>query len=175
MNISVGDLSIRAFRTPDLDALFSEANNPKVARWLSNSFPVPYLRESGEWWIEKCQNDEPTSSFAICRNDVVIGGIGVGIMSDIWSKCGELGYWLGEDHWGQGIVTLLLPQFVVSCFANYDLERIEAWVHEANGGSARVLLKSGFTLEGVMRSRVFKNGETADASLFSILKDEVPK
>ena len=33
------------------------------------------------------------------------GGNGISPLSDVYRRCGEIGYWLGAAYWGRGIVT----------------------------------------------------------------------
>ena len=65
---------------------------------------------------------------------------------------GELGYVLGSEYWGRGIVTEAVKMAAKSVFAEREnLERIEALVDVDNVGSQRVLEKVGFQREGVLR------------------------
>jgi len=171
--ITIGNLEIKQYCKDDLENLLKVADNPKVARWLSDVFPSPYTREDGEWWINHCLEQSPQRDFAITKDDRVIGGIGAIAMAGEYRLTGEVGYWIGEEYWGQGILPTVLPLFVKWMFDEFGLERIEAPVFAPNIGSARVLEKSGFTFEGTQRNRVVKNGEVLDAKSYSILKDEV--
>ena len=56
----------------------------------------------------------------------------------------EVGYWIGKEHWGKGIATRALAQFldVVA-----DRRPLYAWVAAHNLGSIRVLEKCGFTTD----------------------------
>jgi RimJ/RimL family protein N-acetyltransferase len=54
----------------------------------------------------------------------------------------EIGYWVGKQHWGKGVATAAVGEFV-----GVVTERpLYAWVAEHNTGSIRVLEKCGFTL-----------------------------
>ena len=57
-------------------------------------------------------------------------------------------------------------------FAAFDIVRIYAEPFAHNAGSRGVLEKAGFTLEGIMRKGVFKNGELCDYCMYSLLKGE---
>ncbi len=43
---------------------------------------------------------------AIVVDGKVIGSIGIFIKNDVCEKSGELGYWLSEDYWLQGITSI---------------------------------------------------------------------
>lgn len=48
---------------------------------------------------------EPVTVFAVEVNKEAAGGIGLHPQHDIQRKNAELGYWLAETYWGQGIIT----------------------------------------------------------------------
>ena len=55
-------------------------------------------------------------------------------------------------------------------FEEFDLMRLEAYVYHWNVGSMRVLEKTGFRKEAILKKRVFKDGEYVDEHVFSKLK-----
>ena len=58
-------------------------------------------------------------------------------------------------------------------FTTMGYKRIQAHVNVENIASRKLLLASGYTLEGVLRSKVKEdNGLFTDMALFSILNDE---
>ncbi|MDP6071748.1 MAG: GNAT family protein [SAR202 cluster bacterium] len=84
----------------------------------------------------------------------------------------EVGYWLGEPFWGKGIATMAISAIVDYAFAHFDLVRLYASVFEWNPASARVLEKAGFTLEGRECKSVTKDGQTIDALVYALVRDE---
>ena len=55
-------------------------------------------------------------------------------------------------------------------FSSLPLARLEAPVFAWNPASMRVLEKSGFAKEGVLRQSVFKDGELIDSVLYARLR-----
>lgn len=87
----------------------------------------------------------------------------------------EVGYWVGVDHWGAGLVTEALAAFTRWSFENIpELLRLEAGVFADNDASARVLEKCGYTFEGARRKAGFKNGQAFDIRMFGMLREECP-
>ena len=82
----------------------------------------------------------------------------------------ELGYWIGEAYWGQGIVTEAVNAMVKYTFEHFDVVRIYAGVFKGNIGSQVVLQKAGFTLESTISKGVIKNGILLDEHIYSIVK-----
>lgn len=150
------------------------ADNEKIAANLRNVFPYPYTRQDAENYVRSCA--ENTEERQLCRAIVAeghaIGSIGVFCGSDVYEKSAELGYWLAEDFWGKGIMTEAVRRICREAFAAFDIVRIYAEPFAHNAGSRGVLEKAGFTLEGIMRKGVFKNGELCDYCMYSLLKGE---
>ncbi|WP_394802161.1 GNAT family N-acetyltransferase [Pontibacter ruber] len=54
----------------------------------------------------------PPHILAIEVNGEAAGGIGLHPQPDIYRKNAELGYWLAEPYWGNGIISRAIPQMV---------------------------------------------------------------
>jgi RimJ/RimL family protein N-acetyltransferase len=78
---------------------------------------------------------------ALIARTIVSGGAVVGNVVS-WSQEGRqlVGYWVGKDHWGQGIATSALRLFV----SELPDRPLYAFVARHNVGSIRVLEKCGF-------------------------------
>lgn len=162
--------TLRSFTINDLDSLVKYANNPKIAKNLTDKFPNPYTKESGMTFIEFAIKQRPTNIFTIDINGEACGGIGIHPQEDIHCKNAELGYWLAEPFWGNGIISKAIPQIVEYSFKNFDITRIYARPFGTNIASQKVLEKAGFTLEGKFEKSLFKNGEFMDELIYAIRK-----
>lgn len=152
----------------DIDSLVKYANNPKIARFLTDAFPHPYTVENGLAFIAFATKDTPTRIFAIDINGEAVGGIGVHPQSDIQCKNAELGYWLGEPFWGQGIISKAIKQAVDFAFNTFDIDRVYARPFGTNIASQRALEKNNFIFEARFENALFKNGDYQDELFFSI-------
>lgn len=63
-----------------------------------------------------------------------------------------VGYNLLPQYWNQGYATEITKRIVKYVFESLSYERIEALALQTNTNSCKVLEKSGFTLEGVIRN-----------------------
>ncbi len=162
--------SIRPFETPDIESLMEYANNPKIAANLTNQFPHPYTRESGETFIEMAIQLNPPAIFAIDIKGKASGGIGLHVQKDIHIKNAELGYWLAEPFWGQGIMTKAVIHMVDYGFKNLDINRIFARPFGTNIASQKVLKNAGFVLEGKFKDTIYKNGQYLDELIYAVKK-----
>ena len=95
------------------------------------------------------------------------GGIGIHLLSDVYRKTAEIGYWLGEPLWGRGIAPDAVRAVVPAAFGTFDIARIQAGIFSENPASARVLEKCGFVREAVLRDAVFKNGRLMDEMIYA--------
>ncbi len=72
---------------------------------------------------------------------IVVGGLVAGYIGS-WDQDGKrlVASWIGREHWGKGIATRALREFVVI----EPIRPLHAWVAVHNVGSIRVLEKCGF-------------------------------
>lgn len=82
----------------------------------------------------------------------------------------ELGYYIGEEYWGRGIMTKAVKQICEYVFEHSDIIRIYAEPFSYNIASCRVLEKAGFQYEGTLRNNAIKNGKVLDMKMYSLLK-----
>lgn len=169
------EFTLRKWQSEDAMSFAKYANNPKIAANLRDVFPNPYTLADAQWFVEDCIAKEGARQ--CCRTIVVdgeaVGSIGIFLQDDVCRCSGELGYWLGEPFWGNGIMHRAVKQLCDFVFANYDICRIYAEPFAKNIGSRRVLEKAGFTLEGVMRQGIVKNGIVQDYCMYALLRDTI--
>ena len=133
-------LLLRKPHVSDLDDLVAEANNWNVLEPTA-TLPFPYEESHGRTFLEK-QQRAIHHPFVIAdrTSDRLIGVIGLYFHAD---RPTELGYWLGESHWGKGYAPEAIKG-LLGIAATLGLAPIRARVLAHNGGSIRVLEKTGF-------------------------------
>jgi len=77
------------------------ANNKAIHAVLSR-LPYPYGESDGRFFVETIARGDSEFAWAIEHNGVFVGVIGLHLLP---GRLPELGYWLGEPHWGQGFAT----------------------------------------------------------------------
>lgn len=165
---------VRPWRPGDEAALVRHANSRAVWRNLLGGFPHPYRMEDAIWWVREAQAFRaPMEHFAIEVNGEAAGGVGLKRLDDtVFLRTREMGYWLGEAHWGKGVMTRAVGLFAAYAFDAFNLARLEAGVFAWNPASARVLEKNDFTREAIMRARVYKDNQLVDQWLYARLRQE---
>jgi len=164
------NFTLRPFRDSDLASLVKYANNYNIAKFLTNQFPHPYTEEDGRKFISNVANNDPVNVFAIEINGEAAGAIGIFPQTDIHEKTAEMGYWLAEPFWGNGIITRAIMEMVEYGFKTFDVTRIAARPFSTNPASQRVLEKAGFVCEARLKNAVYKNGMYMDELIYVIMK-----
>jgi ribosomal-protein-alanine N-acetyltransferase len=161
------------FVSTDKVRLAETINDQEIAN-NTLTIPHPYTIEDAQWWLQRCElqyyRDEPQRSWAIRNSDgQVCGTISRHFKYGFNTHKDEIGYWLMRPLWGQGLMTAVIEKFVQHCFREEPLKRLEAPIFEFNKGSARVLEKNGFELEGCLKMAHVKNGVYYDTLLYAKL------
>lgn len=163
---------IRQWRESDAADLAAALSNKKVQDNLRDGLPYPYTEKDGLDFINAMLSADPndTFAFAVTVDDKAIGSIGVFRQGNIHRLTAELGYYVAEEYWGNGIMTEAVRQICEYVFKNSDIIRIYAEPFAYNEASCRVLEKAGFQLEGVLRNNAIKNGKVIDMKMYSLIK-----
>jgi ribosomal-protein-alanine N-acetyltransferase len=170
MQLVLRKCTIRPWRLDDAASIARHANNRKVWLAVRDRFPHPYTMQDGHEFLQRAITEQPEMKFCIEIEDAAVGGIGVHPGEDVHRHTATMGYWLGEEFWGHGIMTEAVTAVTNFCFENFPLRRISAEVFANNPASARVLEKAGFILEGRLRNHVLKDGQVLDSLLYAKIK-----
>lgn len=166
------ECEIRSWKIEDAADLAESLNNRNVMDNLRDGLPYPYTIDDAKDFITAMLNADThtTFAFAIVAGGKVIGSIGVFRQGNIHARTGEMGYYIAESYWGKGIGTSAVRQTSEYIFAHTDILRIFAEPFAYNTASCRILEKSGFTCEGILRKNAVKNGEVLDMKMYSIVR-----
>lgn len=163
---------IRTHHDSDLELLVQQAANPLIPRFMMNAFPKDYSTADGLNWLQTVKTLPSIEGLAIEVDGRYAGEITCRRKPDVHHRVGIIGYWLGQSHWGRGVMTEAVRIFCDHLFLQHDFLRLEACVYAPNRASARVLEKSGFTLEAVRRDAVMKDGVIMDDLLYARVKGD---
>ena len=170
LTFSLKNSTLRPWRMEDLASLIEHANDERVAATVRDRFPHPYTREDGELWLAHASRDSRGSSLAIEVDGAAVGGVGAIVGQDVHRISAEIGYWLGHAYWNRGVMSEAVRTYSDHLLANRGFLRLEAPVFSTNPASARVLQKSGYTLESTQRNAAIKLGRVIDVWLYVRLK-----
>jgi RimJ/RimL family protein N-acetyltransferase len=140
--IETARLILRAPIRGDVPVLTQLADNKNIADKLSR-LPSPYTRADAIAFIEIFAQRADERPYAITTHVGDFLGI-VGFTFAI-GQHPELGYWLGEPHWGKGYMSEAVKGLVEAAHATRLFPVIRARALTSNTGSIRVLEKAGFS------------------------------
>ena len=85
----------------------------------------------------------------------------------------EIGYWLGEEYQGRGIMTRCVEALCGLAFSELDMNRIQIQCAVGNTKSSNIPRRLGFTLEGIARAGELQaDGRFSDIEVYSLLREE---
>jgi RimJ/RimL family protein N-acetyltransferase len=159
---------LRPWRHTDKASLLVHADNPRIARNLRNIFPYPYTADDADRWLAVAAADPwPAGIWTIEVDGEAAGSIGLHRLADVECRSAEIGYWLGEAHWGRGIVSEAVGRVTELALSEPDLVRVFAPVFAWNVASMRVLERNGYTREAVLQRAGFKDGAVFDLVIYA--------
>jgi len=173
MEIIFEGIVLRPWSIGDAGQLAVIADNKKIADNLRDGFPFPYSPKDAKNWLNIILPENyPPRFFAITVDKKLVGSIGIVTKTDIYRKNFEIGYFLAEEQWGNGIATQAIKAATSYAFKDFDIVRVYAEPFSDNIGSRRALEKAGFTLEATLRRNVIKNNIIKDSCIYSVLKED---
>jgi RimJ/RimL family protein N-acetyltransferase len=138
--IQTGRVLLREPLLSDLAQLVELANNWKVIEPTA-VMPFPYTEADGRDFLARLGDPDKPRAYAVANGENKLIGV-VSLKFDT-GKPLELGYWLGEPFWGQGIVPEAASALLQAASA-IGIPEVRARVLAHNKGSIRVLGKCGF-------------------------------
>lgn len=145
---------LRRWRASDAAALQPLGSDERIARWMSDSWPMPYTAADAAWWVNE-GSISTGDNWAICHADQPVGGCGIGWGQGFLRCNAEVGWWLAPEFWGQGITTLAARFLVARAFAREEITRVHAPIH------------AGMALEGIQRQGAIKQGRVIDRHVYA--------
>jgi len=171
MELRTDRCTLRPFRPTDAVSVARHADNRQIWLNLRDQFPHPYTVADAEQYIARAAAESPVTRFAIDVSDEAVGSVSLKVGSDIERRSAEIGYWLGEAHWGRGIMSAAVRAATEYALGELDLLRVFAVPFARNPASARVLERAAYQREGVMRRSAVKDGVVLDQFLYAAVRD----
>ncbi len=125
-------LTLRRPRMQDAVTIAALVGDLEVSRWLTR-VPHPYALEDAQDFVGRVATGGG-NTFVICKSDQVVGCIGTEM---------QLGYWLGQNHWGRGYASEAARAMVARHFGQGHTELASGHFAD-NTASRNVLAKLGF-------------------------------
>jgi ribosomal-protein-serine acetyltransferase len=164
---------LRRLTLEDLDAVWGlvDAERERLRVWMPWVDLTTSIDDQRRW-LEGVVADELAAESAIFANGTYVGG--AGLRPDAFRIAGEIGYWIGAEHEGRGLVTRAVRALLDFGFRELGLHRIVIRAGVENTRSRAIPERLGFTQEGVAREEGRGSGGFYDLVVYAILEDEWP-
>lgn len=109
--------------------------------------------------------------YVISVDNHCCGGVGFYHLDKTEQKA-TLGYWLGAEYTGQGIMLDAVQQLCSHGFGHLRLRQIEIRCAAHNQASRKIPERLGFYLEGIQHKAEWVSDQYVDHAVYSILREE---
>ncbi|WP_438312713.1 GNAT family N-acetyltransferase [Sporosarcina sp. FA9] len=118
--------------------------------------------------------DRREYNFGIFESDTnrLVGHISLYSIKRLPFSSGFIGYSIDENMVGKGIGSEAVRLVTTFSFEKVALHRVEAYVSPRNKGSIKVLERSGFLQEGLLRKLLYINGVWEDHYLYAHIEND---
>ncbi len=168
-------LTLRRLKVDDASELFALIHNSRthVGEWLPWVDKTTSVADSERFIheTEKKYKETRAVEYGIYLEGKLVGIIGMRYFDEANKKT-ELGYWLGKEYQGRGIMTKSVQKILEYCFQELQIYRVEIRAHTSNAKSRAVPERLKFTFEGILRSDSWREGKPEDHAVYSMLKNE---
>lgn len=171
MELVSGTCRIRPLEVGDAPSIARHANDRDIWLNLRDRFPYPYAESDAVAFIAYAAPLEPTTVFAIEVDGAAVGSLSLMPGHDIERVSTEIGYWLGREFWGRGVMTDAVRLATDYAFTTLGMRRVFAVPFVGNAPSHRVLEKAGYVREGEMRRSAIKDGQLLNQYLYAAYDD----
>ena len=169
-------LTMRAFTQEDMETYLAIMQDSEVTKYTGNAFDDFFKDEQAiRNWLSNINRRllKAKRVFTWCiehkEHGKVIGRIDLGGFD--MRSMGDVAYHISSDYWNKGLTTEAIGVVTDFGLNKLLLHRIQAFVMPQNKASIRVLEKSGYEQEGVLRKYRFGKG-FHDAAVLSIIREE---
>lgn len=139
-------LILRPWREDDAEDLYNQAKDPDVGP--AAGWPPHISVDNSREIIENVLSTPETYAVCLKENGKPIGSIGLkmGSATDMTNRADEceLGYWIGKNFWGQGLIPEAACELLKYAFGILGMRAVWCGYYEGNSKSRRVQDKLGF-------------------------------
>ena len=165
---------LRRLVMEDLEELWAlvDRERDRLGEWMLwvALNPTMTIEDEREWLESVSSNPQNLEGCGIFVDGRFVGG--VGLMPEQFGITGEIGYWIGSEHEGRGLVTRAVLVLLDVGFEELGLNRIVIRAGVGNARSRAIPERLGFTREGTERGAGRGTGGYYDSVVYSMLRDE---
>jgi ribosomal-protein-serine acetyltransferase len=168
------DVEMRELQPDDADTVYGlmDAERDRLGQWL----PFVHWSDSAQVtraFIEESRtSDSGVDGLGIWMGGEFAGGIGLRI--DPVHNSGEIGYWLGSQFEGRGLVTAACRALIDLAFGEMGLHRVTVVAEPENLRSRAIPERLGFKREALLRDSCKVGDRYEDVHVYGLLDGEWP-
>ncbi|MBL8007500.1 MAG: GNAT family N-acetyltransferase [Ignavibacteria bacterium] len=163
---------IRKSHAKELFAL-TDSNRKYLRKWLPWVDGNVSVNETMAFIIRSIRQNKRNDGFncAVLYKGKISGVIGLTEISRFNNRT-EIGYWLGEEFTGKGIMTKSCKALADYCFKKLKVNRIIIRCEVNNKKSRMIPERLGFFKQGILKHDGIRNGRYLNLVQYSVYKNE---
>lgn len=168
------NICFKALSTNHAEDIHKYASDEDVSRFIGWRLmkTLDETREYIETMIKRESAGTHLYASILLKSTQVIIGTAMIFNFDQEANQAEIGYVFHRDHWGKGYGTESVALMSSFAFESLKLHKLHASVVDANIGSARILKKNGYELEGRLKDHFFIENKYYDALLLGKIQNK---
>lgn len=165
---------LRRYTLDDAEAIFAvvDVERERLRRWLPWIDPMRVPDDERVWLKTVLSDEDGMEGYGIFVDGRIVGGAGFRIGA--FNVVGEIGYWIGAEHEGRGLVTRACRALIDYGFTEVGLHRIVILAASENTRSRAIPERLGFMQEGVAREEGLSATGFHDLVVYGLLAHEWP-
>ncbi|HHY28233.1 MAG TPA: GNAT family N-acetyltransferase [Desulfitobacterium dehalogenans] len=169
------NICFKSLSTNDAKDIHNYASDEEVSRFIGWNLmnTLNETREHIETMIERESAGTHLYASIVLKSTQAVIGTAMIFNFNPKANHAEIGYVLHKKYWGKSYGTESVTLMSNFALTSLNLHKLHASVVDANIGSARILEKNGYELEGRLKDHYFIEDKYYDALLFGkILEPE---
>ena len=167
------DIFLKVLNLNDVTGPYVEWLNDYEVTKFSEQKYFKHTLESTKNFVSKKYDSENDLLFGIFFDGTHVGNIKLGPIK-FEHMSAEVSYFIGEKRfWGKGIASKCVNTIVQLAVTDLGLKKINAGYYENNIGSAKVLEKCGFVVEGTKISDLIFENKRINSVLVDMCQNEL--
>jgi len=160
------ELKLLPLKREYLEFMRQVRNHPEVNEYLFTDAHIS--KEEQERWYRRQLRDKKSLVF-IALADVPIGYCQVKNIDHANHSC-ELGFCVAPQHQGKGYGMALVKGLISYATGKLNIHRLYLEVFADNEKAIKLYENCGFSKEGILQDKIFKDGKFRDDMIMSIIK-----
>lgn len=169
------DITLHLLEPADAETLFAlvDANRDHLRQWIVWIDTTLEIADSRRFIETSQHRRENNNGYALSiwyrkRLAGMVGHVDIN-----WThRSVEIGYWIGTDYQGHGIMTRACRAFISWTFSTLDMNRVQIQCSVENTRSQAVAERLGFQREGVLREMRWLHSRFIDYVVYGMLARE---